>query len=99
MPTNQKKIQGISTITTTLSTPTSQIAKENEKSPLPSHPSVPTIVVDVNEPNNNSISTSKQGILNGLPEAFTDIDIVTNHNNLSDHAYINDLYKSYIFGK
>lgn len=100
MPTPTKKISDISAITTTLSTmPTSQTAKENGKSPLPPLPTVPTIIVNMNEQNNNSINTSKQGILHGLPETFTDIDLV-NHNKLNDHPYINgDLYKSYIYGK
>lgn len=99
MPTANKNIPDISAVTTTLSTPTTQTTIENGKSPLPIISPLPTIVVNMNEQNNNSINTSKPGILHGLPEMFTDIDLV-NHNNLSDHPYINgDLYKSYIFGK
>lgn len=60
------------------------------------------VVVNINEPNNNSITTlpaSKQGALQSLPEMFTDIDL-TNHNNKLNDSYINgDLYKSYILGK
>lgn len=94
MPNFKKNKKGISAITTTLST-TSQTPKDNEKCP------VPTIVVNMSEQNNNTINSlpaSKQGILHGLPEMFTDIDL-EKHNNIND-AYINgDLYKSYIFGK
>lgn len=89
MPNSKKNTKNI---TTTLSTPT---AKDIDKCP------VPTIVVNMSEQNNNTINTlpaSKQGILQCLPEMFTDIDI-ENHNNIND-PYINgDLYKSYIFGK
>lgn len=74
---------------------TPKTAKETGKSPIP------TIVMNLNEQNNNSINTlppSKQGTLQCLPEMFTDIDL-ENHNNLND-PYINgDLYKSFIFGK
>lgn len=91
MPNFKKTMKGINPITTTAS----QTTKDIEKCP------VPTIVVNMSEQNNNTINSlpaSKQGILQCLPEMFTDIDLA-NHNNLND-SYINgDLYKSYIFGK
>lgn len=60
----------------------------------------------VHEQNNNTIigsnnaltAPAKPGMLNGLPEVFTDIDLA-NHNHLNG-AYIDDnLYKSYVLGK
>lgn len=91
MPNTEKNTQNI--IHSTTLSPTSQTAKGK-------YP-VLAIVTNMNEQNNNSIntlSTTKQGILQCSPEMFTDIDL-TNHNHLTD-PYINgDLYKSYIFGK
>lgn len=94
---NMAKSQEISAITTTLSTPTSQTTKDKDVENSP----VPTIVVNINEQNNNSIDTlptSKKDILQCLPEMFTDIDLA-NHKNLNDSYISGDLYKSYIFGK
>lgn len=62
-------------------------------------------VTEQNNNNNNSIinggqtSNAKAGMLHGLPEMFTDIDL-TNHNHLHNGTFINgDLYKSYVLGK
>lgn len=98
MANTKKNSQDVSTITTTTlsnTSPSAPPAKENGKLPIP------TIVLNMNEQNNNTINTlppSKQGILQCLPEMFTDIDL-TNQTHLNG-AYINDdLYKSYILGK
>lgn len=85
MPTS-KKTQDITA---------SQITKENGKC------SLPTILLNMSEQNNNSINAltgPKQGILQCLPEMFTAIDF-DSHKHING-PYINgDLYKSYIFGK
>lgn len=91
MPNTEKNTQNI--IHSTTLPPTSQTAKGK-------YP-VLAIVTNMNEQNNNSIntlSTTKQGILQCSPEMFTDIDL-TNHNHLNDPYIDGDLYKSYIFGK
>lgn len=102
MANSRRNSQDINTssATTTLTNTSSpqNSAKENGHYPNLHDPSV----VNVNEPNNNTISTipaSKQGVLQSFPEMFTDIDL-TNHNNKLNDSYINgDLYKSYILGK
>lgn len=70
---------------------------------------IPTICVNVNEHNNNTIGLvpgSKQGILQCLPEIFTDIEINGRNNTinnsltgLNDNYIKDELYKPYIFGK
>lgn len=73
----------------------SQIAKENGKC------SLPTIVLNMSEQNNNTInalSAPKQGILQCLPEMFTAIDFES-HKHINGPYISGDLYKSYIFGK
>lgn len=97
MANTKKNAQDVSTITTTTLSNTSPppSAKENGKLPIP------TIVVNMNEQNNNTINTlppSKQGILQCLPEIFTDIDL-TNSNHLNGTYISGDLYKPYILGK
>lgn len=90
MPNFKKNIKLNNKVTT------SPIAKD-EKCPIP------TICVNVNELNNNTIPTSKQSILKCLPEIFTDIELNShkskNNNNLKDSYIKGDLYKPYIFGK
>lgn len=95
--TNKSKKTNNNTTTTILSI-TSPISPD-EKIPIP------TICINVNEQNNNSVNlaTTKAGVLNCLPEIFTDIE--KNHrrnsinNNLNEKCIKGDLYKPYIFGK
>lgn len=94
---SEKKTKPSNTNTTTLTT-----------SPTPQHTEkceIPTICVNVNEHNNNTIGLvpgSKQGILQCLPEIFTDIENNernTKHNNLNGNYIRDEIYKPYIFGK
>lgn len=71
--------------------------------PLDIDPStaIPTICISVNEQNNNTIgkpTNGKAGVLNCLPDIFTDIDI-GNRNEINANYLMNDPYKSYMFGK
>lgn len=66
---------------------------------------IPTICINVNEQNNNSVdypTATKPGVLQCLPEIFTDIEVgsrnAINHS-LNDTCITGDLYKPYIFGK
>lgn len=71
----------------------------------PPTPTIPTICISVNEQNNNSLTkcdpyttNGKAGILNCLPEIFTDIDLNGN-GGISANYLKNGTYKPYIFGK
>lgn len=87
------------TATTALSntSPMTQSPAKGNAYPILDNP----IFVHVNEHNNNTIvgsNPTKPGMLHGLPEVFTDIDLA-NHNHLNG-GYIDDnLYKSYVIGK
>lgn len=92
------------TATTALSntSPMTQSPAKGNAYPILDNP----IFVHVDEQNNNTIidsnnaltASTKPGMLNGLPEVFTDIDLA-NHNHLNG-GYIDDnLYKSYVIGK
>lgn len=101
---NSHDVNKIPTATTALSNTSAaphSPAKENAY-PILDNP----IFVHVNEQNNNSIISSnnavttntKPGMLQGLPEMFTDIDL--NGNSHLNGAFISgDLYKSYVIGK
>lgn len=102
---NSHDTNKITTATTALSN-TSPIVLSPSKGnayPILDNP----IFVHVNEQNNNNTNNNaltpanaKSGMMHGLPEMFTDIDLA-NHNHLnSNGTFINaDLYKSYVLGK
>lgn len=77
-------------------------AKGNNTYPILDNP----IFVHVNEQNNNTIiggnnaltTPAKPGVLQGLPEMFTDIDLA-NHSHLNGSFIDDNLYKSYVLGK
>lgn len=93
----KRNSQDISTISTTTTLTNTSPAISPTK--YPQLHDDDAIVVNVHEPNNNIIAASKPGVLQCLPEMFTDIDL-TNHNHKLNNSYINgDLYKSYIMGK
>lgn len=85
----------------------------NNTSTHNTHTAIPTICIDVNEKNNNNIcnndnnnnnslgvkqSNGKHGVLNCLPDIFTEIDL-NGRNGLNGHYLKDDLYKPYIIGK
>lgn len=94
---------GVSTATTALSntTPDTSPTKGNPY-PILDNP----IFVHVNEQNNNTIigsnnaltAPTKPGMLHGLPEIFTDVDLA-NNSHLNGSFINDDLYKSYVLGK
>lgn len=99
---NSHDTSKISTATTALSntSPATSPTKGNAY-PILDNP----IFVHVNEQNNNTIigsnnalTTTKPGMLNGLPEMFTDVDL-SNHSHLNGSFINDDLYKSYVLGK
>lgn len=85
----------------------------NNTSTHNTHTAIPTICIDVNEMNNNNYcnnnnfnnnnlgvthTNGKHGVLNCLPDIFTDIDL-NGRNGLNGHYLKDDLYKPYIIGK
>lgn len=84
-------------------TPTANLSAVSATDKCP----IPTICINVSETNNNTIDTlspsSRQSILQCLPEILTDIERNGQNNkttiNLNDTFVKGDLYKPYIFGK
>lgn len=93
MPDSQNNINNTKTTVLSITSPIL-----DDKMPIP------TICINVNEQNNNTIglAPSKAGILQCLPEILTDIDINRNNsinNDLNNAIVKGDFYKPYIFGK